>query len=71
MRVLLLTAVLGLSACAPNLVGSNERGGMVNFLGSTRSAAFEVAETHCKRFGRSAVLIGLGTHPAELIFHCV
>lgn len=58
MKSLCLAMLLAVSACAPNLAQSNELGGVVDQTGSAgNDRAFAIAEAHCAKYGKKAVII--------------
>lgn len=77
----LLVASVGLlllAACASvELTGANERGGIVSVRGGLmRSAgdqtdAFNLANEHCKEFGRVARISGTDLQRRTMTFDCV
>jgi len=57
MKALLAAGLLALSACAPKLAQSNPLGGTVSQVGSVgNDRAFALAEAHCAKFGKAAVI---------------
>ena len=71
MRVLALVALLGLAACVqPYFEGANERGGIVRIKHGTPKEAFELADSHCRRYGRAARATNITEFPYTLIFAC-
>jgi hypothetical protein len=52
--VVVLLALLG---CAPKLAQSNALGGTISQVGSVgNDRAFAMAETHCAKFGKAAII---------------
>lgn len=71
MRALVLLAFLSLAGCvAPSLEGANERGGMVAISDGTRKQAFDLADAHCRRYGRAVRVTNIVEWPYTLIFAC-
>lgn len=68
MRAVVVAALL-LAGCAPVLRSGNEQGGIVGFVGSNSGAAFSVADTHCRQFGKAA-RPNTVVDPATLLFDC-
>jgi hypothetical protein len=72
MRYFVLAASLAVTGCAPSLVGSNERGGMISHVsGMNRDDAFSLADRHCRQFGRAARISGQSALDSTMTFDCV
>jgi hypothetical protein len=63
-----------LSGCAQELISGNAAGGMVsggdNLLES-RAGAMQIADAHCKKYGRIARVSGQDPWAGTLTFDCV
>lgn len=60
------------SGCAPELGGANERGGFVNrATGPNDSDAFNLANYHCKQYGRVARITKMDVPSDIMTFDCV
>jgi hypothetical protein len=71
MRVVIALALLSLAACrAPAFEGANERGGIVRVWHGTTEEAFNLADAHCRRYGRAARVTNTVEFPRSLIFAC-
>ena len=71
MRVLVILAALGLSSCVqPYFEGANERGGIVRIKHGTPKEAFDLADAHCRRYGRVARVTNITEFPYTLLFSC-
>jgi hypothetical protein len=72
MRPLILVAMLCLSACAPKLTGTNERGGMIKMgLGpDKRVKAFALATEQCEKFNRVPVETGHSEWDNSFRYEC-
>lgn len=71
MKAWIVIAGLVTTGCAPQLTGSNERGGIISNHGWSQAKSFEMAEAHCRKFGRHAKTTGTNDLEAILRFDCV
>jgi len=73
MRVGLLIVVLVLASCAPSMQGANERGGIIRHATSdfNREQAFQLADQHCHKFGRSVRISSTDILGDTMTFDCV
>lgn len=71
MRAIVLLAAVALAGCGARLEAANERGGIVDTFGASYASGLEVADAHCRRFGRAAEIAGNGPRAGDLIFRCV
>jgi hypothetical protein len=70
MKFMVLLAVL-LAGCGTTRVDAgNERGGTINGVGASDARILDVADAHCRRYGRVGRLSGL-TPPRTYHFECV
>lgn len=71
--VVIFAAVL--SGCTPMLIAANDAGGMVSHADGiapdSRSAAFRVADAHCKTLGKVARVTGNDPWSSTMTFDCV
>lgn len=71
MRLVFIGALL-LSASAPTLSATNERGGIVEHVsGLRRAEALERASAYCQRLGKQARITATDGLSATLAFECV
>lgn len=70
MRLLALTALFLVSACAPQIVGG-EAGGIIKNHGLEQGKEFNMAEAHCQKYGRHARMAGANVIDATQRFDCV
>jgi hypothetical protein len=70
--IALLPAVSG---CGPSLSDANERGGIVTHAGGgggpLQNGAFDLANEHCKKYGRMARISGIDAPDNKMTFACV
>jgi hypothetical protein len=71
MRAMVLLAAVVLAGCAARLEAANERGGIVDTFGASYASGLEIADAHCRRFGRAAEFTGNGPRVGDLVFRCV
>lgn len=71
-------SLLLLAACASvELTGANERGGIVSVRGgfmrssADQADAFNLANEHCKKFGRVARISGADLQRRTMTFDCI
>lgn len=71
-RTLFVLAALALAGCSPSLSAANERGGLVSHAtGLYRGEAFQLADNHCRQFGRAARISGQDVITNTMSFDCV
>lgn len=70
MRLAVTGLGLLLAGCAPTLLGSNERGGLIQENGLSTTAAFTLAESHCQKYGTHAVITDTDTLNSRVSFEC-
>jgi hypothetical protein len=65
-------AIMVTGCSAPALKGANERGGTVTHaIGSQQPTASEIANAHCKKYGRVARVSGTDVFGNTMTFECV
>lgn len=69
MRVIILALLL--SGCAPALGQVSASGGIVKNYGWTPNGALAVAQAHCDKYGRDAVVTSENDLQDHLVFRCV
>jgi hypothetical protein len=71
--MLVLTGAVSLASCAPQITGSNERGGMLHMgLGpAKRAKAFKLAEAECAKHDRVARVTGHSEWDNSFTYDCV
>jgi hypothetical protein len=61
-----------LQSCAPQVIASNERGGIISHVnGASQADAFALADSHCQKYGRVAQVTGMDIVYNRLMFACV
>lgn len=72
MRYIAIGLVLFVSACAPQLIASNERGGILNHVsGLNTSAAFKVADDYCHQHSLVARVNSQDWINNQMTFDCI
>lgn len=66
-----LPLLILLAGCAASLQGANERGGIIGNHGWSNSKSFAMAQAHCQKYGRKAVINDTSTLEATMTFECV
>ena len=70
-RIAAIGLVLALGGCAPTLSQSNELGGRIDQTGSAgNDRAFALAEAHCAKYGKVAVVTERDRLAAHTLFEC-
>jgi hypothetical protein len=70
----LVAVVLGLSlgACAPKIMGGNERSVMMGTVGwDNADKAFAMADAHCRKYGRVARLAVMDSWSQQASYDCI
>lgn len=62
---------LALSACAPTLGQVSSSGGIVKNYGWTPNQALAIAQKHCERYGRDAIVTSQNDMQDNMTFRCV
>jgi hypothetical protein len=71
-RPALLIAALALSACAPSVIGANERSIVIGKVDITnRAEAFALADQHCRKYGLVARMSGFSDWSSQQNYDCV
>jgi len=68
--MILAGLALSLSACAPRLGAATPAGGIVSSYGWQPNASLEIAERHCQKFGKSAVVTSQNDWQDNMTFEC-
>jgi hypothetical protein len=66
-----LGALLALSACAPSLGAANASGGIIKNYGWTPNQALAVAQQHCEKYGKDAIVTSQNDLQDNMTFQCV
>jgi hypothetical protein len=69
MRVLLLALLV--SGCAPAIGSASEGGGIVKNYGWTPNHALDLAQAHCAKYGKDAVVTSENDLQDHMTFRCV
>ena len=67
-------SALGLQGCSsePNLTSGNKRGGIISDVNeSNQTAAFTLADNHCRQYGETAQITGADVIGARVKFLCI
>ena len=72
-RLSAISVAIGLAGCAsPTLSGGNQAGGIISHTtDATHAEAFELANAHCKQFGKIARISGTDLLSSSMTFDCV
>jgi len=70
MRYIIPAIFILTSACAPTLKGSNESGGIITNA-ARKGQSFEMADAHCKKFGKAARVSSQDNWENVITFDCV
>lgn len=72
MRWIALFAIILMTGCSPTIHAAGERGGFVHTGGAMNQAAFDLAENHCRKFGRHATFTqAVDYSTGQAPFQCV
>lgn len=72
MRTLVLgLCALPLAACAPNIGAATPAGGIVKSYGWQPNKALEVAQVHCQKFGKNAIVTSQNDLQDNTTFQCI
>lgn len=70
-KLVVLVALLALSACAPALGTVSSSGGIVKNYGWTPNQALAIAQKHCEKYGKDAVVTSQNDWQDNMTFQCV
>ena len=71
-RIMVMSCALTLTGCAPELVASNERGGIIGRVsGLTMDAAFKTADAQCHKYNRVARINETDWINNQMTYDCV
>ena len=72
MAMCLLAFPIATQGCSPQVIASNERGGIISHVtGLTQADAFKLANDHCHKFGRVAQVTNTDVIYNRMTFACV
>lgn len=71
MRIAIIILAAVVSACAPHLAGANDAGGVISNHGWSQARSFQMAEQHCRQYGKHARVSGTNDLEGTLRFDCV
>ncbi|MFP5329840.1 MAG: hypothetical protein ACLGHC_06870 [Alphaproteobacteria bacterium] len=64
-------ALLSLPACAPSLGTVSSSGGIVKNYGWTPNQALAIAQKHCEKYGKDAIVTSQNDLQDNMTFQCV
>lgn len=67
----LLALALLLSGCAPQVGAASASGGIIKNYGWTPNQALELAQQHCAKYGKDAVVTSENDLQDHMTFQCV